>query len=113
VCPWELAIFGSRGEWRRAAIRFAGDFVPVPLEGRTVWTRYYGPGAFTRVFAGAGFARVSLRALGLFVPPPYADAFAGRHPVMTAGLQRIEDAVGGWPGVRAMGDHYLIVLRKR
>ena len=25
---------------------------------------------------------------------------------------RIEDRVGGWPGIRAWGDHFLIVLRK-
>jgi SAM-dependent methyltransferase len=112
VCPWEIALFGARGQWRRATIRFAREMVPVPLEGRTVWTRYYTPRAFERSFVAAGFARVSLRALGLFAPPPYAHAFAGRHRTMMAGLQWIEDAVGAWPGVRAWGDHFLIVLKK-
>jgi SAM-dependent methyltransferase len=112
VCPWEIALFGARGRWKRAAIRFAQEMVPVPLEGRTVWTRYYTPRAFERSFAAAGFDRVSLRALGLFVPPPYAHAFAGRHRTLVSGLQWIEDAAGAWPGVRAMGDHFLIVMRK-
>lgn len=112
VCPWELVIFGARGQWRRAAVRFARDFVPVPLEGRTVWTRYYTPRAFVRVFADAGFVRVSLRALGLFVPPPYAHIFAQRHSTLVSGLQRLEDVAGAWPGVRAWGDHFLIVMRK-
>jgi len=55
---------------------------------------------------------VSLRALGLFVPPPYMDAFAGRHPSIFAGLQRVEDLCGGWPVLRGWGDHFLVVLRK-
>jgi SAM-dependent methyltransferase len=112
VCPWEIAIFGARGQWRRATLRFADSMVPVPLEGRTVWTRYYAPGAFERSFTTAGFTRVSVRALGLFVPPPYADAFAERHPTLVSCLQRIEDVAGGWPGLRAWGDHFLIVLKK-
>lgn len=112
VCPWEIALYLSRGQWRRAAIRFTRGMVPVPLEGRSVWTRYYTPRAFGRAFASAGFDRVRLRALGLLVPPPYAQAFAARHRALVSGLQRVEDVVGDWPGVRAWGDHFLIVLRK-
>ena len=33
-------------------------------------------GSSQRAFAAAGFTRVSLRALGLFAPPPYLEAFA-------------------------------------
>jgi SAM-dependent methyltransferase len=112
VCPWELALYVARGDRARAGIRFARDLVPVPLNGRTVWTQYYTPRAFERIFAAAGFKRVALRALGLFVPPPYMNAFADRHPRLTAGLHAIEDALGAWPGVRQFGDHFLIVMRK-
>ena len=112
VCPWELALYLARGRWQRATIRFRPDPVPVPLEGRTVWTRYYTPAAFAGIFAAAGFTPASLRTLGLFVPPPYLDAFASRHPHLVSALQRVEDRVGGWPGIRAWGDHFLIVLRK-
>jgi len=112
VCPWEIAVHAARGQFARAAIRFARGLAPVPLEGRTVWTRYYTPGEFQRIFELAGFTRVSLRALGLFTPPPYMQAFAGRHPSLVSALQRIDGGVGGWPGVRAWGDHFLIVMRK-
>lgn len=112
VCPWEVALYLARGQWSRASIRFRGGLVPVPLEGRQVWTRYCTPGSFERTFAAAGFSRVSLRTLGLFVPPPYLQAFAGRHPALVSALQRVEDRVGAWPAVRAWGDHFLIVLRK-
>jgi SAM-dependent methyltransferase len=112
VCPWELALYLSRGDWTRARIRFMRDPVAVPLEGGTVWTRYYTPAAFERAFLKAGFARVALRSLGLFVPPPYMESFAGRHPVLIECLQRMEDVAGAWPLIRECGDHFLIALRK-
>jgi SAM-dependent methyltransferase len=112
VCPWEIAVHAARGQFARATIRFTRGLAPVPLDGRTVWTRYYTPGEFQRIFEIAGFTRVARRALGLFVPPPYMDAFARRHPTLIAALQRIDDGLGAWPGIRAWGDHFLIVMRK-
>jgi len=70
------------------------------------------PGELERIFAAAGMTRVSLRALGLFVPPPYLQAFVERHTPLVAALQRLEDRVGAWPVMRAWGDHFLIVLRR-
>jgi SAM-dependent methyltransferase len=112
VCPWEIALYVARGDVSRAAVRFRRGVVPVPLEGRTVWMRYFNPREFERVCATAGLQRVSLRALGLFVPPPYLQAFADRHPLLVAGLQRAEDRYAGWPLLRLCGDHFLTVLRK-
>ena len=112
VCPWEIALYLARRDWMRVRVRFAPALTPVPLEQRTVWTQYYWPASFTRIFEAAGFARVSLRTLGLFVPPPYMHAFADRHRAFMSLMQQIEDRVGNWPGVRSCGDHFLIVLRK-
>jgi len=112
VCPWEIAVHAGRGQFARALVRFNRGLVPVPLEGRTVWTRYYTPREFTQIYTLAGFRRIALRTLGLVVPPPYLQGFAGRHVPLVATLQRIEDAVGAWPGMRAWGDHFLIVMRK-
>jgi SAM-dependent methyltransferase len=112
ICPWEIALYLTRGEWARAAVRFSRHRVPVPLEGRTVWTQYYAPGSFERAFRHAGFERLTLRALGVFTPPPYMRAFAERRAAFVDRLQRLEDAVGGWPGIRACGDHFLTVMRR-
>jgi SAM-dependent methyltransferase len=112
VCPWELALYASRAEFARAGIRFRRGLVAVPLDGRTVWTQYVRPREFEQAFAPAGLARVSLRALGLFVPPPYLQAFADRHPALLAALQGVEDRCGGWPVLRSWGDHFLIAMRK-
>jgi len=113
TCPWELAIFARKRDWRRAAARWSKGPVAVPLNGRTVWTQYYSPSEFRSTFAAAGFGLRSLRTLGLLVPPPYALAFADRHPHLLARLQVIEDRIAGWPGVRGWGDHFLVVMERR
>jgi hypothetical protein len=105
-------VFALRGSWRRAAVRFSSGAVPVPLENGVVWTTYYTPREFARAFAPAGFTRIYVRTLSLFAPPPYADAFAARHPRLAASLRRLDDVVGEWPAVRALGDHFVIVMRR-
>lgn len=112
VCPWEWLLYFSKGQWQRAGLRANREMVPVPLNGRTVWTRYFSPREFELVFARAGFRLVSLRALSLFVPPPYMIAFAERHPALIDFLQFLDDSMGGWPVLRNWGDHFLIVLQK-
>jgi SAM-dependent methyltransferase len=112
VCPWEIALYAARRDWPRLGVRFTRGFAAVPLEGRTVWTRYYSPSECVAAFRAAGFRCVSVRALGLFVPPPYMDAFARRHPWLLSVLQRLDDACGALPVLRRMGDHFLVVLEK-
>lgn len=113
VCPWEIAVHLMRRDWRRARVRFSRQAVPVPLNGRTVWTQYYTPSRFERIFADAGFCRVRLCALALFSPPPYLDGFAARHPSLVRALQRLDQRFGdSWP-FREWGDHFLIVMEKR
>ena len=111
-CPWEFALFALQGSWARATVRLAHRPVPVPLEGGRVWTRYYTPREFIRIFARAGFSSVYVRTLSLFAPPPYLDAFAARHPLLTSRVRQLDDAIGAWPVARSLGDHFLVVLRR-
>jgi SAM-dependent methyltransferase len=112
VCPWEIAGYALRGQFRRATVRFARRAVPVGLNQRTVWTRYYTPRAFARHFAPA-FALTTYRALALAAPPPYFDGFAARHPRLADALWRLDDRVGALPVLRDMGDHFMLVLTRR
>jgi SAM-dependent methyltransferase len=112
VCPWEIALYGLRGDWERMRVRFSRKSVPVPFYGSRVWTRYYTPAEVEAVFASAGFERRSLEALGLLLPPPYLTGFAGRHPRLVGALGRMEERVASWPGLRQWGDHFLIVMQK-
>jgi ubiquinone/menaquinone biosynthesis C-methylase UbiE len=112
ICPWEIALYVSRGEIGRALVRFHRGPVAVPLKGGTVWTRYYTPRQFTSIFSRAGFQRVECRALGVVAPPPYLEGFAARHPALVSRLLAADRVVSAWPVVRSWGDHFLAVLRR-
>lgn len=55
---------------------------------------------------GPAFALESARALGALVPPPDLGGRPGRRA-------RLEPVVAGWPLLRELGDHTLLVLRRR
>jgi SAM-dependent methyltransferase len=112
VCPWEVAHYLRRRRWARVRVRFARDVVPVGLNRQTVWTRYYSPREFYRAFQDE-FTLVHHRGLCLFAPPPYLATVRERHPRGYERLWRIDRRVAGWPMLRSMGDHFLIVMKKR
>lgn len=112
VCPWEIALYLSRLESRRAFIRFRSETVGVPLKDGLVWMRYLTPGEFTGPFRACGFELVSQHALGVVAPPPYMTGFAERHPQLLYRLLAWDKAVSAWPVARHMGDHSLLVLRR-
>lgn len=111
-CPWEIAYYASRADWRRLGVRFARGMVPVRMNGHTVWTRYWTPMELYRSFASE-FALVHCRALCLFAPPPYMTWLSERHSAWFERLWRWDRCAGGWPVLRNLGDHFLIVMARR
>lgn len=112
VCPWEIAHYFKAGRWARVKVRFARGAQPVRMNGRTVWTHYYRPGEFYRAFAPY-FSLQHHRGLCLWAPPPYLTGVRDRHPGWYERLWRWDRRCAGWPLIRALGDHFLMVLRKR
>ncbi|WNL44365.1 class I SAM-dependent methyltransferase [Dyella sp. BiH032] len=112
ICPWEVVHYVRRGRFRRAMVRAARGATPVGMNRHTIWTRYYLPREFYRAFAD-GFALESYRALSLFMPPPYLVERYRRRPDGYERLGRLDDRFGALPLLRDMGDHFLIVLRRR
>jgi SAM-dependent methyltransferase len=112
ICPWEIAHYLRLRRWARAKVRFARHVVPVSMNNHTIWTRYYGPREFYRAFE-SHFTFVHLRGLCTFAPPPYLTWVRERHPRWHEWLWHLDRRVAGWPVVRGMGDHFLIVMRKR
>ena len=111
-CPWEIAHYARRGRWARAKVRFARGVVPVGMNDHTIWTRYYSPREFYGAFE-QDFALDHVRGLCVFAPPPYLTSLRDKHPGLYRRLWHIDRHVSGWPLIRAMGDHFLIVMRKR
>ncbi len=112
ICPWEIAHYLRRRQWARAKVRFARSSVPVGMNKHTVWTRYYGPREFYRAFEGH-FALAHYRGLCVFAPPPYLTSFRERHSGWYEWLWRMDRRVAGWPVLRALGDHFLMVMKRR
>ncbi|HUR33737.1 MAG TPA: methyltransferase domain-containing protein [Vicinamibacterales bacterium] len=111
-CPWEIALYLSKGDLGRAFLRFRRGMVPVPLRSGRIWTQYFTPQQFARAFAAKGFRRCDLRGLGVIAPPPYLEAFAARHPSVVSLLLEWDATIGRWPLARQAGDHFLIVLQR-
>jgi SAM-dependent methyltransferase len=111
-CPWELVHYLMRGRWARAKVRFARHVVPVGMNNHTIWTRYYTPREFYRAFS-QHFTLEHYRGLCVFAPPPYLTWIRKRYPRVHEQLWRVDRHVSGWPLIRAIGDHFLIIMRKR
>jgi len=111
-CPWEIAHYVRRRRWARATVRFARHVVPVSMNNHTIWTRYYGPREFYRAFE-QNFTLEHHRGLCVFSPPPYLTWVREHHPVWHERLRRLDRRVSHWPFVRGMGDHFLIVMKRR
>lgn len=112
ICPWELGHYLMRRKWARARVRFARGEVPVGMNQRVVWTRYYGPRELYRSFEQE-FRLVHFRGLCTFAPPPYLTSVRLRHARLYERLWQLDRRTAGWPVVRTMGDHFLIIMAKR
>jgi 2-polyprenyl-3-methyl-5-hydroxy-6-metoxy-1,4-benzoquinol methylase len=112
VCPWEVAFYVARGDWRRALLRWTREAVPVPLEAETVWTRYYTPREFYGAFS-ADFRLTTYRGLRLFAPPPYMVGAYRRARLLCGFGEWLDDRIAALPVMRNAGDHFLITMTKR
>ncbi|HWY96128.1 MAG TPA: methyltransferase domain-containing protein [Steroidobacteraceae bacterium] len=112
ICPWEIAHYLRRRRWARAKVRFARNVVPVSMNNHTIWTHYYGPREFYRGFK-PDFTLEHFRGLCVFAPPPYLTWVREKHARWHERLWRLDRRVSGWPVIRGMGDHFLIVMKKK
>jgi SAM-dependent methyltransferase len=112
ICPWEIGYFALKRNWGRLRIRFAPAMVPVGMNKRVVWTRYYTPREFYGAFERQ-FVLEHWRGLCVFAPPPYITGMKEKHARLYEQLWRLDRRTAGWPVLRNMGDHFVIVMRKR
>jgi ubiquinone/menaquinone biosynthesis C-methylase UbiE len=112
ICPWEIAYYLRRRRWARVKVRFGHGLVPVGMNERTIWTAYYTPNEFYRPFR-SHFRLMHHRGLCVFAPPPYLTSVRERHALWYERLWRMDRRAAGWPLLRNIGDHFLMVMRKR
>jgi 2-polyprenyl-3-methyl-5-hydroxy-6-metoxy-1,4-benzoquinol methylase len=112
ICPWEIGYYALKRNWGRLRVRFAAAMVPVSMNKRVVWTRYYTPREFYGAFERQ-FTLENWRGLCVLAPPPYMTEMKERHFRLYERLWRLDRRASGWPVLRNMGDHFLIVMTKR
>ncbi len=112
ICPWEIGYYTLRRNWARLRVRFAPGMVPVSMNKRVVWTRYYTPREFYGAFERQ-FILEHWRGLCVLAPPPYITQIREKHVRLYEGLWRLDRLASGWPVLRNMGDHFVMALTKR
>jgi ubiquinone/menaquinone biosynthesis C-methylase UbiE len=112
VCPWEMAHYTLKRDWPRLRVRFSRRMEPVRMNKRTVWTHYYSPREFYEAFEPQ-FDLSHYRGVCVFAPPPYLTSVREKHPHLYKALWSMDRALAGWPVLRNMGDHFLMVMTRR
>ena len=108
LVPWEWAWFLAQGQPSKALRRLGSAGVAW----RGVRVRYPSIRAVRRTFAPRFFVR-RVGALGVLLPPTYAEAWARSHSRLVELLDRWERRLESWPIVPWFGDHYLLELERR
>jgi ubiquinone/menaquinone biosynthesis C-methylase UbiE len=109
ICPWELAQV-LRLDWKTALRRLSPGGVMARVADAHFMTYYYRPGQLLRAF-GPGYRRVALTGLSVFSPPSYLERFSRRFPRLFRGLTDLDDRLGSWPLLNAMGDFTMLTVQ--
>jgi SAM-dependent methyltransferase len=113
-CAWEIAWGLARLRPREAVRRLGRGWRPARMSAgpgeaaSTIPVRYFSPAEFSRTLSPA-FRLERCLGYPTFIPPPY---LAGRWPGAPGRLEGLERRARGWPGLRSLGDHFLLVLRR-
>lgn len=105
ICLWETIWYGLHGRFGDATRRWKGEAAS------TVVSRVFYPtvGAACRAFM-PNFTLVSTHGIGVAVPPSYVTGLSDRTFRF---LGSIDKHIASLPGLRSLGDHRLLILRKR
>ena len=106
VCVTEVLWYLFRGQPAKAFRRLPGKS-SARLGQRTIPVFYPAVREVRGCFA-PWFRLSSRRAIGLFVPPSYADGVISRHKELLKRLESLDRRCAKWPILRDAGDHMLL-----
>ncbi len=106
VCPAEILWYLLHAQPHKALRRFRANSV-ARLGGLNISVTYHTLREIRRAFS-PWFNLKSRRAIGLFVPPSYAESWMRRHQSALALFERLDRALADRPLFRDLGDHILL-----
>ena len=111
-CLWEVAWYFAHGNLGKAFRRFHRSGVTARLaEGVTVRVQYPSIRSLDSIFAPE-FRLVSIKGIGVSVPPSYIENLANRFPRLFKLGVRADSLLGQCPGIRVCADHVLLQYRR-
>ena len=111
-CLWEIAWCLAHAKTAKAFRRFHRGGVTARLaEGATVRVHYPPIRLLDRAF-GPEFRLVSIKGIGVSVPPSYLEPWAHRFPRLFELSTQADLLLSHFPGVRALADHILLEFRR-
>lgn len=111
-CPWEIFFYCLKMNFREAFRRFNRKGIYARVGGLKVKTYYYGPHRFASFFRNYFYVE-KIYSLALFTPPPYLSKLFENFPKLSSFLMKTDEHVmAGFP-FRLVGDHFVIVMKKR
>lgn len=109
-CLWEIVYYTLRGNLNKALRRCKGT--TSARVGDHVFPVYYPVVSELRSAFGHDFRLISMTGVGVTVPPSYLEPWVMRHPRLLRLLDKVDNVVRMWPGVRTLGDHMLLHMER-
>jgi len=111
-CAFEMVWNWLHLQPRRSLARPAGwHETRAGSGGVTALARFYSPREFAKIFEPY-FAVESVQAFPLWLPPVHMHDILNQQPVRLERWEAWDRRMRAWPGLRAWGDHFLMILRR-
>jgi ubiquinone/menaquinone biosynthesis C-methylase UbiE len=111
-CLWEFVSGVVHFRWGYAVRRMKKQTLATGFSGNSFAVSYHSPQYIALCFR-QWFDVERVIGLNIVSPPPGAERFTKRHPYLTAFLRWLDILVQRMPLIRSMGDHYMIVLKRK
>jgi SAM-dependent methyltransferase len=109
---WETIAYGYRGKFREAFRRLRRSGTETQFNGNQFTVFYYSLRDVAQACAEE-FEVIESYSLNVISPPPHAWKVAARYPRLTSFLEKTDSMFCHLPFYRAIGDHNVVVLRKK
>ena len=109
---WETVSFLARGEFKKAFRRQQKDGVLADVHGEKVWVHYYSPRYVQRCFADY-FDVVETYGLNIFSPSPSSTHAYTLLGSFSRYLEKLDDILSSKRPFSSIGDHYVLVLKRK
>jgi hypothetical protein len=114
-CLWETAyhLLHARPGKAFRRLRAGQSGVETVLASRPAFRVYYPSMAELAAAFSGDFSMMSFRSIGILIPPSYLEPWAKARKRALHALAHIDERIGGWPLMRATGDHRLAAFVRK